>query len=74
MGGGDIVVDSSRSPETRVPVEETFEGETLLKAEAELLDEGMALILLGMDASEGVEEAEPSFKLSTELVIFNEGS
>lgn len=74
MGGGDIVVDSSRSPETRGPVEETFEGETLLEAEAELLDEGMALILLGMDASEGVEEVEPSFKSSAELVIFNEGS
>jgi len=68
------VVDSSRSPETRSPVEETFEGETLLEAEAELLDEGMALVLLGMDASEVMEEVEPSFKLSAELMIFNEGN
>lgn len=68
------MVDSSRSPETRSPVEETFEGETLLEAEAELLDEGMALILLGMDGSEVMKEVEPSLKLSAELMIFNEGS
>lgn len=68
------MVDSSGSPETRGPVEETFEGETLLEAEAELLDEGMVLILLGMDAFEVMQEVEPSFKLSVELMIFNEGN
>lgn len=67
------MVDSSRSPETRSPVEETFEGGTLLEAEAEPLDEGMVLILLGMNAPEVMEEVEPSF-LSAELMIFNEGN
>ena len=68
------MVGSSRSPDTRSPVEETFEGETLLEAEGELLDEGIVLILLGMNASEVMEEVEPSFKLSAELMIFNEGN
>lgn len=65
------MVDSSGSPETRGPV---VEEETLLEAEVELLDEGMVLILSGMDAFEVMEEVESSFKLSVELMIFNEGN
>jgi len=51
-----------------------FEGKTTLDAEVELLDGSMlVLILFGMDASD-VMEVEPSFRLSSELMILNEGN
>jgi len=51
-----------------------FEGKTTLDAEVELLDGSMlVLILFCMDASD-VIEVGPSFRLSSELMILNEGN
>jgi hypothetical protein len=73
-GGGDIVTDPSKSSETGGTVEEIVEGRAMVDAEVELLDESRSdLILLGMGASE-VMEVEPSFKLSLEVMIRDEGN
>jgi hypothetical protein len=68
------VIESSKSPETGGTVEEIVEGRAMVDTEVELLDGSRSdLILLGMGASE-VMEVEPSFKLSVEIMILDEGS
>jgi hypothetical protein len=67
-------MESSKSPETGGTVEEIVEGRATADAEVELLDGSRSdLTLLGMGAS-GVVEVKPSFKLSVEVTIRDEGN
>jgi hypothetical protein len=65
---------SSKSPDTEGMVEEIAEGKATVDAEIELLD-GSKLDLFpsGVGASE-VMDVEPSFELSVEVMILDEGN
>lgn len=73
-GGGDILMESSKSPDTEGTVEEIAEGKVTVDAEVELLD-GSRLDLMpsGIGASE-VMGVEPPFKLSVEVMILDAGN
>jgi hypothetical protein len=67
-------MESSKSPATGGTVEAIGEGKATVDAEVELLDGSrLDLIPLGVGTSE-VMDVEPSFKLSVEVMILDEGN
>jgi len=73
-GGGEILMESLKSPDTGGMAEEIAEGKATVGAEVELLDGNrLDLVSSGVGAPE-VMDVEPSFELSVEVMILDEGN
>jgi hypothetical protein len=68
-------IESSKPAEITGAVAEVDERGAVLDVEMELVGgAGLDLILLGMGASDALEEVGPPFDLSTELIVLDKGN